>query len=245
LYVQTLFIEHRYETCISWHLSNLHRLSLILCARSSPTEGDDIDDDQAVLRIDPSQPAGSRAQIISVTNPESEAFVDFLKDIEDPEKEMAEQADGFWCGSVDNGLEEEASEFDPVNFEVVSETPSEAIIRPHLGKLAELLMQSEETEDMSKKERKLMKKLMERVEGEITLSKPNAEMKGFRVTMTRPLKMMIVAKIKVMDVEQNCALAPNGFYHMSTLNMNVEGKALGTKFGQKMDIQISDLRLLP
>ena len=63
--------------------------------------------------------------------------------------------------------------------------------------------------------------------------------------MTRPMTIMLVAKLKVMTVEQSCALAPNGHYHTANLKMNVEGKALGSGFGQAMDMKISDLTPLP
>ena len=186
-------------------------------------------------------PGGSRAQVISATDPENESFVDFLKEIEDPEKTMAEQADGFWCGVMDGD-----AEFNPDDFQVISETETEAIIKPKPGTLTKFLMQSDsEDEEMGKQERKMAKKLLKRIDGQMTLSKPQAELQNFQVKMTEPMSMMLVAKLKVMDVEQDCALAPNGFYHMSTMNMNVEGKALGKEFGQKMDIKISDLRALP
>ena len=204
-------------------------------------EGDKTSDVQAVLRVDPTQPGGSRAQIISTTDPENESFVEFLKEIEDPEKTMAEQADGFWCGVMDGD-----AEFNPDDFQVISETETEAIIKPKPGTITKFLMQSDsEDEEMGKQERKMAKKLLKRIDGQMTLSKPQAELQNFQVKMTEPMSMMLVAKLKVMDVEQDCALAPNGFYHMSTMNMNVEGKALGKEFGQKMDIKISDLRALP
>ena len=205
-------------------------------------DGKDVTEGQAVLYIDPSQPAGSRVDIISASDHESDALRDFLKEIEDPENTMEKQAEGFWCGSTD---EEDTSDFDPSAFTVVSETETEAVLKPKAGKLAELLMQSDENDDMGKKERKMMKKLMERIDGEITLSKPDADVKGFKVQMTRPMTMMVVAKLKAMDVEQSCTLAPNGFYHMSGMKMHVAGKALGSRFGQDLDIRISDLSLLP
>lgn len=202
-------------------------------------DGKDTEEGQAVLRIDPSQPAGSRAQVVSSTDPESETLLDFLKDIENPENTMEKRVDSFWCGAMDKD-----PDFDQADFEVVSETSTEAIIRPREGKLAELMMQTDGG-PADKSERKMMKKMMERIDGQITLTKPDAEMKAFQVTMTRPLTMMVVAKLKVMDVEQSCALAPNGFYHMSQMKMNVEGKAMGSRFGQNMTLQVSDLTLLP
>jgi hypothetical protein len=202
-------------------------------------DGKDTEVGQAVLRIDPSQPAGSRAQILSATDPESETLADFLKDIEDPDNTMKKRADKFWCGTL--GGEDH---FDPADFELVSETPTEAILRPRENKLAELMMQTDGT-PADKKERKMKKKLMERIDGQVTLSKPTAQMKEFQVTMTRPLTMMVVAKLKTMDVEQSCALAPNGFYHFSEMKMNVEGKAMGSRFGQNMTLRVTDLSPLP
>lgn len=203
-------------------------------------DGKDLTEGQAVLRVDPSQAAGSRVQIVSASNPEHESLLDFIKDIEDPEKGLAERVDGFWCGAVGND-----SEFDPAAFTVISEDDTQAVLKPKAGKLTELLMQTDDDEEMGKQERKMKKKLADRIDGEVTLAKPSAVMKNFKVTMTRPMTMMVVAKLKTMDIEQSCALAPNGFYRMSTMNMRVSGKAMGSRFGQDLDIRVSDLSPLP
>lgn len=201
-------------------------------------EGKDLSEGQAVLRIDPTQPPGFRAQIISASDEESEALQDFLKQIEDPENTLDKQAEGFWCGSSDKKTQ---TDFNPENFTVIFEDDTQAILRPELTKLAELLMQSDENDQMKKQERKMMERLMDRIDGEVTLAKPSAEMTGFKVRMTRPMTMMLVAKLKVMDVEQSCELAPNGHYRIGTMKLNVEGKALGSRFGQALDMRISDL----
>jgi len=200
-------------------------------------EGKDLSEGQAVLRVDPTQPAGSRAQILSVSDEDSEALQEFLKEIEDPENTMAKQAEGFWCGASDA---ETQSDFDPKQFTVISEDETQAVLVPQPGLLAELMvMESDGNADKS--DRKMMKKLMKRIEGEMTLSKPSGELKGFSVRMTRPLTMMVVAKLKVMTVDQTCELAPNGHYRIGTMKMNVEGKAMGSRFGQNLDMRITDL----
>jgi len=201
-------------------------------------DGKDIEEGQAVLRIDPAQPAGSRARLVSATDPEAETLVDFLTDIEDPENTIEKRADTFWCGTL-----QDDTDFDPTDFDVVSETSTQAILRPREGMLAELMMQSDDNAD--KNGRKMKKKLMERIDGQITLTKPDANVTGFKVTMTRPLTMMIVAKLKSMEVEQNCTLAPNGHYHLSEMKMQVDGKAMGSRFGQDMTIRVTDLTPLP
>jgi len=199
-------------------------------------EGKYLSEGQAVLRIDPTQPPGSRAQILSASDAESEALQDFLKEIEDEDNTMEKQAEGFWCGPSDADSQ---SDFSPEKFMVVSEDETQAVLRPNPEKLAELLMQSDENADENG--RKMMKKLLKRIEGDVTLSKPSGDMTGFSVRMTRPMTMMLVAKLKTMTVEQSCELAPNGHYRIGVMDMNVEGKALGSRFGQEIYMEISDL----
>lgn len=211
-------------------------------------EGKDLSEAQAVLRVDPTQPPGARAKIISASDAESEALQDFLKEVEDPDNTMTKQADGFWCGESRAASDTESDEApgiadDPSLLTVLSETETEAVLRPDMPKLAQLLMQSDENAE--KNGRKMMKKLMKRIEGEVTLSKPSGDMKGFSVRMTRPMTMMIVAKLNVMNVDQVCELAPNGHYRIGTLKMNVEGKAVGSRFGQVLDMRITDLTPIP
>lgn len=203
-------------------------------------DGKNLSEGQAVLRIDPTQPPGSRSTIITASDVESEALQNFIKEIEAEDNTMTKQASGFWCGSSDP---EAKSDFDPDTFIVLSEDDRQAVLKPDVEKLAELLMDADENGD--KDDRKMMKRLMKRIEGEVTLAKPSAEMTGFKVRMTRPMTMMLVAKLNQMDVEQSCALAPNGHYHLSHLKMNVAGKAMGSRFGQEIDMKVSELTPLP
>jgi len=195
---------------------------------------------KAVLRIDPSQPAGSRATIVTASDPENEGLEDFIKDIENPKVKPKSQAENFWCGETESDDDVELSD-----FQVVSETETEATLRPNPGMMAEMMMQSDDEEGMSKRERKMAKKLAERIDGEFVLSKPDAKIKSFKMWMTRPMKVMTIAKIKEMNMTQNCVAAPNGFMRVSQMNMTTRGKALGSTFGQDMKIELSDLTPLP
>lgn len=203
-------------------------------------EGKDLSEAQAVLRVDPTQPPGARVQIISASDEDGEALQDFLKEVEDEDNTMAKQAGGFWCGDNGENPEGEADAVDdPSVLTVLYEDETKAVLRPDLPKLAELLMQSDDNAEENG--RKMKKKLMKRLEGEITLAKPSGEMTGFAVRMTRPMKMMLIAKLKVMTVDQSCVLAPNGHYRIDRLKMNVEGKAMGSRFGEVLDMRVSDL----
>ena len=168
-------------------------------------DGKDVSEGQAVLRIDPTQPPGSRTQIVTASDLESEALQNFLKEIEDEDNTMDKQASGFWCGSSDP---KPRSAFNPENFTVLAESDSEATLQPNAKNLATLLMDTSENGD--KDDRKMMKRLMKRIEGDVTLAKPSGELKGFNVRMTRPMTIMLVAKLKEMDVEQSCATPPIG-----------------------------------
>lgn len=199
-------------------------------------EGKALSEGQAVLRIDPTQPPGSRTDIISASDIENEALKNFIEEIEDKDNTMKKQASGFWCGPSNP---EARSEFNPETLTIISQDETQAVLRPDATKLAALLMQSDENAEKNGKT--MMKKLLKRIEGDITLSKPSGEMTGFTVRMTRPMTMMIVAKLNEMDVVQSCELAPNGHYRLSRLEMNVAGKAMGSRFGQEIDMRVSDL----
>lgn len=109
--------------------------------------------------------------------------------------------------------------------------------------MAEIMMDGEDEADMSKSDRKMMKKMMERLDGEFILSKPDARLKSLKIWLTRPMTMAVIAKIKEIEITQSCAMAPNGFTYSDRMTMRVKAKALGVGMEQNMDIQISELTL--
>jgi len=148
----------------------------------------------------------------------------------------------FWCEGSDDGVlgdEDVALE----NLTVVSENESEAIIKVDMKTMAKIMMDTDDDEEISKSERKMMKKMMERLDGEFVLSKPDARLKQFKIWLTRPMSMALIAKLKEMEVTQSCAIAPNGFIYTDSMTMRVKAKALGQTMRQNMDIRISDLTL--
>ncbi len=210
----------------------------------SGREGKDVRDPfTAKLLIDPSAAAEARVTILSTSSEEHpDDFKDFLKEVQDTEKSAEDLAENFWCESDDNDMFE-SDGLPEDSFTVLSETDTEAVIKPNLKLMAEMMMDSEADDDMSKSERKMMKKMMERLDGEFVLSKPDARLKGMKIWMTRPMTMALIAKIKEMEMTQSCALAPNGFGYIDSMTMHVKAKALGMKMEQDMDIKISGLTL--
>ena len=197
----------------------------------------------AKLLIDPSAEPEARATIVSVSREEYPGeFKEFLNEIRNPENSAEDLAEEFWCESGDNELFD--GDDDSVDdFTVISETESEAVIRPNLALMAEIMMDNDDDEDMSKSERKMMAKMMERLDGEFVLSKPDARLKYLKIWLTRPLTMKVIAKLKEMEITQSCALAPNGFTYTNNVTMKVKAKALGVGMEQNMDIKISGLTL--
>lgn len=197
----------------------------------------------ATLSVDPSAEPEKRVIIISTSSETyGDEFEEFLKELRNPDNSDEDLANEFWCESGDNDLFDEAN-ISTHNFTVVSETASEAMIKPNLTLMAEIMMNSEAGDDMSKSERKMMKRIMERLDGEFVVSKPDIRLKRLKIWMTRPMTMALIAKIKEMEVTQSCAMAPNGFTYKDSMTMRVKAKALGVGVEQNMDIKISGLTL--
>lgn len=197
----------------------------------------------AKLLIDPSAAPESRVSMMSASNEEHpDEFKELLEEIRNPENSPEDMAEEFWCESGDNELFDD-EDISVDDFTVVSETATEAVIKPNLALMAEIMMDGDDDEEMSKSERKMMKKMMERLDGEFVLSKPDARLKSLKIWLTRPITMAIVAKIKEMEVTQSCAMAPNGFTYQESMTMRVKAKALGVGMEQNMDIKVSGLTL--
>lgn len=197
----------------------------------------------AKLLINPSAAPEERVTIVSTSEEDyPDEFEQLLKETRDVEKSAEDLAEEFWCEGEDDGLFDD-EDMSAEAFTVLFETETEAVIKPNLKFMAEIMMDSEESDDMSKSERKMMKKMMERLDGEFIISKPDLTLKSMKMWLTRPLTMAVVAKLKEMEVSQSCAIAPNGFAYTDTMTMHVKAKALGMTMVQDMDLKVSGLTL--
>lgn len=197
----------------------------------------------AKLLINPSAAPEERVTIVSTSEEDyPDEFEQLLKETSDVEKSTEDLAEEFWCEGEDDGLFDD-EDMSAEAFTVLSETETEAVIKPNLKFMAEIMMDGEDEADISKSDRKMMKKMMERLDGEFILSKPDARLKSLKIWLTRPMTMAVIAKIKEMEITQSCAMAPNGFTYSDRMTMRVKAKALGVGMEQNMDIQISELTL--
>lgn len=210
----------------------------------SGREGKDVQEPfTAKLLIDPSAAPEARVTVLSVSHEEHpDDFKDFIKETTNPETTSEDLAEEFWCESADNELFD-GEDISVDDFTVISETATEAVIKPNIALMAEIMMDGGDEEEMSKSDRKMMKKIMKRLDGEFVVSKPDARLKSLKIWLTRPMTMAVIAKIKEMEITQSCAMAPNGFTYSDSMTMRVKAKALGIGVEQNMDIKVSGLTL--
>jgi len=209
----------------------------------SEGKGDEVEAFTAKLLVNPILSGEERVRILSTSDEDyGDEFEEMLKEMRDPETMPEEMSEEFWCESGDNELFD-GGDISVDDFTVISETDTEAVVKPNQALMAKIMMDGDDEEEMSKSDRKMMKKMMERLDGEFVLSKPDARLRHFKIWLTRPMTMAIVAKMKEMEITQSCAMAPNGFTYTDSVTMRVKAKALGKSMNQSMDIQISNLIL--
>lgn len=207
----------------------------------SGSKGDDIHDPLiAKLRIDPSLPAGERVTVLEQTDDArgemEKALREMIEEIEDEDRTPAAQAQSFWCnagGPVPT----------PVDFTVIEETDNLARLQPTPERMVSLFMQTGDRE-LDSKERSMAKKLSDRLEGEIVYDKPSGHIRSGAFNITRPMTVLLIAKIRQMEMVQGCSLAPNGHPYISSFSMDVGVTALGKKITNVMELTIGDLELI-
>lgn len=207
----------------------------------SGSKGDDIHDPLiAKLRIDPSLPAGERVTILEQTEDArgemEKALREMIEEIEDEDRTPAAQAQSFWCnagGPVPT----------PEDFVVIEQTDSLARLQPTPERMVSLFMQTGDRE-LDSKERSMAKKLSDRLEGEIVYDKPSGKIRSGTFNITRPMTVLLIAKIRQMDMVQGCSLAPNGHPYISSFSMDVGVTALGKKITNVMELTVGDLELI-
>lgn len=207
----------------------------------SGSKGDDVHDPLiAKLRIDPSQPPGERVTVLEQTEDArgemEKALREMIEEIEDEDRTPAAQAQSFWCnpaGATPN----------PEDFTVLEETDAMARLRPTAERMVSLFMQTGDR-DLDRKERSMAKKLSDRLEGELVYHKPSGRIQEAAFHITRPMTVLLIAKIREMRMEQGCSIAPNGHPYVSRFSMDVQVTALGKNITNVMELSVSDLELI-
>ncbi|GAB5459402.1 MAG: hypothetical protein Hens3KO_24320 [Henriciella sp.] len=164
--------------------------------------------------IDPSKPEGERIHIL--TPDKSEWPEDFSANIAD----MEADTDGdIWCAGFAENI--------PDRVTKTSETDANAtyVFTP--------LPDS----DADGVERKLMKKM----DGEVTIDKQDGAILAFKMRLPKPYKPAIVAKVNVFDMQASCQRAPDGRAYIKDFSMSVAGSAMMQDFEEQISREITSL----
>jgi len=168
----------------------------------------------ATGRIDPSQPEGQRIEIYT---PEKSAWTD---DFEAGLAEMETEIDGdIWCANFAENVPERA------DLKIETETSATYAFTPKPDAGAD----------------GMEKKLMKKIKGEIILAKADGAILGFSMTLPKPFKPAIIAKINVFNMSVSCVRAPDGRTYVEEFAMTVSGSAMMQKFEETVSRKITAL----
>lgn len=199
----------------------------------------------AVLEINPTLSGEDRVSIISFTGDnEDEDYKSMLAEFTDENITEADLAKDFWCDNTGAGDEDDEG-FLKDNVTVISETENEAIIKPDLSKMATILFDSNSDDTVSGSEKKLMRRMVKRLDAELVFNKPDGQLKQMKIWMTRPMRVALIAKIKEMNLLAKCETAPNGRLYKSQQDLTMKMSALGAKVEQNVHRRVTNLRPLP
>lgn len=205
----------------------------------------------ARYKVSPSAPTGTRITILETSNDtENEDFISHIKELDNEDISAEEFANEIWCNSPDDdedeGDQEKLSELlSSDRVTVVSEDDDQAVLEMKLSDALEVIdFDSSDIEfegDEDDQASGLAKKFLKRLNMKMTLSKPDAQVRAMQISLLKPMRVFLVAKIKEMDVNLQCELAPNGHYYNAETSMQTRMSALGTKIEQSNHIKVVEL----
>lgn len=171
-------------------------------------------DETITGKVDPSAPAGER---IIVYTPAQE---NWPKDFAEGLAQMDANTDGdIWCKEFADLVPENATKATETDQTVTFEfTP----LPP---------------EDADNNQRKVMKKL----EAEITLSKEDGSVLSYEAILPKPYKPAMVAKINTFRMVAECERAPDGRTYSKQFDFEIDGSAMMQDFSEKTSRTITKL----
>lgn len=168
----------------------------------------------ATGKVDPSQPEGQRITIYSPDK--SEWDDDFRKTVTSIDSEVTGD---IFCDDLAAQI--------PADARRVGETDDTV-------QFAFTPVPDADSEDM---ERKIFKK----VEASATLSKTDGQVLSFSMSLPKPFKPAMVAKIDTFQLDANCARTPDGRTYLKAMQMDVAGSAMMQSFNQTLTRRITKL----
>lgn len=168
----------------------------------------------ATGKIDPSQPEGERVQVYSP------ALSDLSAEFKEGLEEMDAEADGdIWCSDFAEMVPSDAT----------ATQQDETTVTYAFTPLPE--------DDADKTEQKMMKKM----QGTVTLDKADGAVLAFNMTLPKPYKPAMVAKINRFQMDVSCERAPDGRTYLEEFNFDIAGSAMMQSFEETVSRQITKL----
>ena len=179
----------------------------------------------ATIAVDATRPPGERTAVLSRTDQSKDLrkIIDgVVEGIEDDDNTPARMSESFYCT------------LDATGFDVTAEDAVHAVIKPDYDSMV-AVMRKDGTP------KRIAKRLAERLDGEIVLAKPGLGITSTAFRMTRPMKVMVVAKIHDMEITQGCVPSPDGFMRSERFAMRSRVTAMGKDMRTGMEMHVRDL----
>lgn len=213
-------------------------------------EGKEAQSFEARYKVNPNAVAGSRVEVISASDEtyhaEFQAHIDALES-EDLTAEKA--AEDLWCDNDKDDDENEANLaalFETNPPEIISEDERRAVLRLPVKDIADSLnfdisLGDDVSDDDKNTANKTAEKFLKRMQAELVLDKPEGRMRQLRMWLPKPMRVMLVAKIKKMDFNFVCEPSPAGHLYRARQNIEMQVSALGQKVTNKQVNEIISL----
>ena len=183
----------------------------------------------ATIAVDATRPPGARATVLSRDDDSKDLtkMIDgVIEGLEDEDNTPERMAQSFYCT------------LDAQGFDVAEDTEAHAVLKPDASSMAIAMARNNGEEGEGGR---LIRRLSERRDGEIVVAKPSGQIVSSAFRMTRPMTVMLVAKIHSMEITQDCVPAPDGFMRSERFAMTSDVSALGKEMRTAMTMRVRDL----
>ena len=198
----------------------------VLDVEARHAEGEDADTTaRASIAVDATAAPGSRTSVLSrddATKDLTKIIDGVIEGIEDKDNTPARMSESFYCT------------LDAEGFSVAREDAVHAVLVPDAASM-EAVMRKDGTP------KRIARRLAERLDGEIVLSKPDLGITSTAFRLTEPMKVMMVAKIHDMELTQSCVPSPDGFNRSETMGMRTRVTAMGKDTRTAMTMRVRDV----
>jgi len=216
-------------------------------------EGKEVTSFDARYKVNPNAAAGSRVEILSASDETYHAdFQAHIDELESEDLTAEKAAKDLWCDSSDDdgedgkdklGLE---SLFDSNPPEIISEDDQRAVLRLPLKDIAANLkfgitFDDSVSDDEQETVNKTAERFLKRMQAELVLDKPQGRMRQLRMWLPKPMRVMLIAKIKQMDFDFSCEPSPSGDLYRAVQSTEMQMSALGKKVKMRQVNEIISL----